>query len=109
MPRNHIETVKGTSACRAADNTTCKSKGITRVAQTVGKSVCERRAHSRGVSRRVASASAALPFVNWFGGKRRLLAEIVPRMPVEFRDYWEPFVGGGAMFWALQERDARVR
>jgi DNA adenine methylase len=110
MHLNHIETASRTSVSvfRSADNATCKSKSITRVAQTAGKGGCERKAHSRGVSRRVASANAALPFVNWFGGKRRLLAEIQPRMPLEFRNYWEPFVGGGAMFWALQERDARV-
>jgi DNA adenine methylase len=110
MKTNHIETASRTSVSvfRSADNATCKSKSITRMAQTAEKGGCDCKAHSRGVSRRVASASAALPFVNWFGGKRRLLAEIQPRMPLEFRNYWEPFVGGGAMFWALQERDARV-
>ncbi len=108
MKNNHIETASRTSVSvfRSADNATCKSKSITSGARTAGKRACERKVHNRGASGGGVRGSAALPFVNWFGGKRRLLREIVPRMPLAFGDYWEPFVGGGAMFWAQQERDA---
>ena len=44
------------------------------------------------------------PFLKWVGGKRQLLADIVPLVPNEFSRYIEPFVGGGAVFFHLSER-----
>jgi len=41
------------------------------------------------------------PFVKWVGGKRGLLSQIVPLIPKEFNNYFEPFVGGGALFFEL--------
>lgn len=41
------------------------------------------------------------PFVKWAGGKRGLLSQIIPSIPKEFNNYFEPFVGGGAMFFEL--------
>jgi len=41
------------------------------------------------------------PFVKWVGGKRSLLGEIIPRIPKDFNNYFEPFVGGGALFFEL--------
>lgn len=46
----------------------------------------------------------ARPFLKWAGGKRQLLPELLRRTPSSFRRYHEPFVGGGAMFFALAER-----
>lgn len=42
------------------------------------------------------------PFVKWVGGKRGIIDILVSRMPSEYGDYYEPFVGGGALFWATQ-------
>lgn len=41
------------------------------------------------------------PIVKWVGGKTRLLDELVSRAPARFRRYYEPFCGGGAMFFHL--------
>ncbi len=41
------------------------------------------------------------PFIKWVGGKRGLLSQIVPFVPKEFNNYFEPFVGGGALFFEL--------
>ena len=51
-----------------------------------------------------ASSAQAKPFVKWVGGKRSLLPELLSRMPAEFNNYYEPFVGGGALFFALKNR-----
>ena len=37
------------------------------------------------------------PFIKWAGGKRQLLPEIMDRLPKEFNNYYEPFIGGGAL------------
>lgn len=44
------------------------------------------------------------PFVKYVGGKSKLLHEILPRLPKSIDTYYEPFVGGGAVFFALAEQ-----
>lgn len=41
------------------------------------------------------------PFVKWVGGKRGLLSQIIPLVPKDFNNYFEPFLGGGALFFEL--------
>lgn len=41
------------------------------------------------------------PFVKWAGGKRQLLSEIKKRLPADFNNYYEPFIGGGALLLEL--------
>ena len=41
------------------------------------------------------------PFVKWAGGKRQMLEVLEPRTPRDVGTYFEPFVGGGAMLFAL--------
>lgn len=52
------------------------------------------------------SPSALRPFLKWAGGKGRLLARILPYVPARFENYHEPFLGGGAMFFAVRTRMA---
>ncbi|MFY9981479.1 MAG: DNA adenine methylase [Methanoregula sp.] len=52
---------------------------------------------------------AARPFLKWAGGKTQLLNEFSKRLPGEFRKekitkYVEPFIGGGAVFFYLNQR-----
>ena len=48
------------------------------------------------------------PFVKWAGGKRQLIDEINKRMPSNYNRYFEPFVGGGAILFNLQPKDAII-
>ncbi|MBL7057813.1 DNA adenine methylase [Patescibacteria group bacterium] len=41
------------------------------------------------------------PFVKWVGGKRSLINELIKRLPKNFNSYYEPFIGGGALFFSL--------
>ena len=43
----------------------------------------------------------ARPFLKWAGGKQQLLAQYEPFFPKDFRRYFEPFVGGAAVFFHL--------
>lgn len=45
---------------------------------------------------------AVKPFVKWAGGKTQLLKQITDNMPKKFNNYFEPFVGGGALLFKLQ-------
>ncbi len=42
------------------------------------------------------------PILKWAGGKEQELKYIIPNLPEKFNNYYEPFVGGGAVYTALQ-------
>jgi DNA adenine methylase len=50
----------------------------------------------------------AKPILKWAGGKRRLLAELLPKVPTRIRTYAEPFAGGAALFFALESDGSRT-
>lgn len=45
------------------------------------------------------------PFLRWVGGKRRLTDKILSYLPEKIHDYREPFLGGGAVFFALRAQN----
>jgi len=48
------------------------------------------------------------PFTKWAGGKRQLLPELIERMPKEYNRYYEPFIGGGALFFEVAPKHATI-
>ena len=47
------------------------------------------------------------PFIKWAGGKSQLLQKLEQHVPNHFDTYYEPFLGGGAMFFYLVEKRPR--
>lgn len=52
--------------------------------------------------------SSVAPFVKWAGGKRQLITQIRERMPEKYNDYYEPFIGGGAVIFDLLPANALI-
>ena len=52
---------------------------------------------------------APKPFVKWAGGKRQLLPIITNHIPDKFERYFEPFLGGGAVFFNLLSQDRKTK
>ena len=53
-------------------------------------------------------AALPRPFLKWAGGKRQLLRELLQHVPRRFGRYHEPFLGGGALYFALQPEQASL-
>lgn len=41
------------------------------------------------------------PLLKWLGGKRQLMTHLVDRVPRDMLNYYEPFIGGGSMLFAM--------
>lgn len=54
------------------------------------------------------SEKKIVPFLKWAGGKRQLLDRISERMPQNYNNYYEPFIGGGAVLFGLQPERAVI-
>ena len=65
------------------------------------RKVIEDYGFSRELKKERKLVGEAAPFVQWVGGKRRLLDQYAPFLPERFNNYWEPFVGGGSLFFHL--------
>ena len=48
-----------------------------------------------------------IPLLKWAGGKQQELKHILPLIP-PFERYYEPFIGGGAVFFALQAQNSFI-
>ena len=48
------------------------------------------------------------PIVKWVGGKRQLMFELLKNMPETYNRYFEPFIGGGALFFELQPQNGYI-
>jgi DNA adenine methylase len=46
------------------------------------------------------------PFLKWPGGKRWFIQNYSHLLPTQFNKYYEPFLGGGAVFFYLQPKEA---
>lgn len=48
------------------------------------------------------------PVLKWVGGKTQLLNEIQKRLPKKINKYYEPFIGGGAVCFNFEFKDATI-
>ena len=46
------------------------------------------------------------PFTKWTGGKRKLLPVLREKLPQNYNRYFEPFIGGGALFFDIAPKEA---
>jgi DNA adenine methylase len=73
----------------------------------VGQGPAARRVEASSTAFEIASgAETGRPFLKWAGGKRQLLGKLMHAAPRDASTYFEPFVGGGALFFALQPKRA---
>jgi len=50
----------------------------------------------------------ARPFVKWVGGKQAIASKLIEYFPTTFRTYYEPFIGGGSVFFSLLPREGVI-
>lgn len=50
----------------------------------------------------------AKPFLKWVGGKGQLLSQFESLFPEKFNSYFEPFIGGGAVFFSINPKKAYI-
>lgn len=48
------------------------------------------------------------PFLRWAGSKQALLGQLIPHLPKRFGRYYEPFLGSGALFFAIKPERATL-
>ena len=48
------------------------------------------------------------PFLKWAGGKASLIEQFKPLFPKQFNRYFEPFIGGAAVYLYLQPEQSVI-
>ncbi len=71
--------------------------------------MCPERSRSLRSAPDAAGDEISRPFLKWAGGKRALLPSLLQLAPRRFATYYEPFLGGGALFFELANRGALTR
>src|SRR2546422_1252087 len=54
------------------------------------------------------SRSGPYPFLKWAGGKSQLLSEFRSYFPARYDRYFEPFLGGGAVYFYIRPRTSVI-
>jgi DNA adenine methylase len=62
----------------------------------------------KGIDFMTATLARLKPFTKWAGGKRQLLDVLCNNMPPNYNKYFEPFVGGGALFLDIAPQNAVI-
>jgi len=58
-------------------------------------------ASNRASGKLICVVTKASPFLKWAGGKSQLLSQYSEYFPTTFNHYFEPFIGGGAVFFHM--------
>ena len=56
----------------------------------------------------IKNADIPKPFIKWAGGKRQIIKELTDSLPKNYNRYFEPFIGGGALFFAIRPKNAYI-
>lgn len=56
----------------------------------------------------MSSIKKAKPFLKWVGGKGQLLEQFENLLPKQYNSYFEPFIGGGAVFFSKAPKKAHI-
>ena len=64
--------------------------------------------YQNNCDRQIAYQDKAQPFLKWAGGKRQLLPTIKAYLPANYTEYYEPFIGAGAVLFALQPAKSTI-
>ena len=54
-------------------------------------------------------SSVNTPLIKWTGSKRRIAEKIVSYMPKDIGTYYEPFLGGGSVFFHLLKNNSNIK
>lgn len=83
--------------------------GKSRIKKTVSnKAQFDTRAPGAKLEAEEVEPAPGKPLLRWVGGKARIADEIIKRLPAKCERYVEPFVGGGAVFWAYRSKAQRA-
>ena len=50
------------------------------------------------------SSNKSKPFIVWVGGKRKIIDKLMEYIPSGLNNYYEPFLGGGALFFNIKDK-----
>lgn len=56
----------------------------------------------------MSSTKKVKPFLKWVGGKGQLLEQFESLLPKKYNSYFEPFVGGGAVYFSINPKKAHI-
>lgn len=56
----------------------------------------------------IGTSKKAEPFLKWAGGKQAIASQLVRYFPQDYGAYFEPFIGGGSVFFEAKPRQSKI-
>jgi DNA adenine methylase len=87
--------------CKISSELTSKSDEITSIIKDISNLLINEIIDPTDLPSHHVPIEKVKPFLKWVGGKTQIIDEVTANIPLSMNNYYEPFIGGGSVLFAI--------